>query len=54
MLLLGDHSIYLTHSLHISCLLDAPRNFSSDFPQVRTVHYTIVAFYPSLIMFYFH
>jgi hypothetical protein len=54
MLLLCDHSIYLTHALHVSCLLDSPRNFSNDFPQVRTVYYTIVAFYPSLIMFYFH
>jgi hypothetical protein len=31
-LLLYDHSIYLTHTLHTSCLLDAPRNFSNDFP----------------------
>jgi hypothetical protein len=54
MLLLCDHSIYLIHALHISCLLDAPRNFSNDFPQVRAVYYTILAFYPSLIMFYFH
>jgi hypothetical protein len=54
MLLLYDHCIYLTHTLHTSCLLDAPRNFCNDFPQVRTVYYTIVAFYPSLIMFYFH
>jgi hypothetical protein len=51
MLLLCDHSIYLTHALHISCLLDAARNFSNDFPQVRTVYYTIVAFYPSLIIY---
>jgi hypothetical protein len=43
-LLLFDHFIYLTHALHISCLLDAPRNFSSDFPQVRIVYYTTVAF----------
>jgi hypothetical protein len=42
MLLLCDHCIYLTHALHISCLLDAPRNFCNDFPQVRTVYYTIV------------
>jgi hypothetical protein len=41
-LFLYDHSTYLTHALHISCLLDAPRNFSNDFPQVRTVYYTIV------------
>jgi hypothetical protein len=56
MLLLCDHSIYLTHALHVSCLLDAPRNFSNDFPQVlvRTVYYTIVDFYPSLIIIYFH
>jgi hypothetical protein len=54
MLLLCDHYIYLTHALHISCLLDAPRNFSNNFPQVRTVYYTIVAFYPSLTVFYFH
>jgi hypothetical protein len=54
MLLLCDHSIYLTHALHISCLLDAPRNFSNDITQARTVYYTTVAFYPSLIMFYFH
>jgi hypothetical protein len=53
MLLLCDHSIYLTHALHISCLLQAPRNFSNDITQVRTEYYTIVAFYPSLIMFYF-
>jgi hypothetical protein len=51
---LCDHSIYLTHTLHISCLLDAPRNFSNDLPQVRTVYYTIIAFNPSLIIFYFH
>jgi hypothetical protein len=54
MLLLCDHSIYLTHALHISCLFEAPRIFSNDFPRVRTVYYTIVTFYPSLIMFYFH
>jgi hypothetical protein len=54
MLLLCDHCIYLTHALHISCLLDAPRNFSNNFPQARTGYYTIAAFYPSLIMFYFH
>jgi hypothetical protein len=54
MLLLCDHSIYLTQALRISCLLDAPPNFSNDFPQVRTVYCTIVDFYPSLIMFYFH
>jgi hypothetical protein len=54
MLLLCDHSVYLTRALHISCLLDAPRNFSNDFTQVHTVYYTIVSFYPSLIMFYFH
>jgi hypothetical protein len=53
-LLLCDHSIYLTHALRISCLLAASRNFSNDFPQVRTVYYIIVVFYPSLIMFYFH
>jgi hypothetical protein len=52
--LLRDHCIYLTHALHTSGLLDAPRNFSNDFPQVRTVYYNVVAFYPSLIMFYFH
>jgi hypothetical protein len=48
MLLLCDHSVYLTHALHrpISCLLDAPRNLSNDFPQVRTVYYTIIDFYP--------
>jgi hypothetical protein len=44
MLLLRDHSIYLTHALHTSCLLDASRIFSHDFPQVRTVYYTIVTF----------
>jgi hypothetical protein len=44
MLLLCDHYIYLTHDLHISCLLNAPRNFSNDFPQVRTVYYTVVDF----------
>jgi hypothetical protein len=54
MLLLCDHYIYLTYALHISCLLDAPRNFSNDFPQVRKVYYAIVAFCPSLIVFYFH
>jgi hypothetical protein len=54
MLLLYDHCIYLAHALRISCLLDAPRNFSNDIPQALTVYYTIVAFYPSLIMFYFH
>jgi hypothetical protein len=54
MLLLCDHYIYLTHALYISCLLDAPLNFSNDFPQVRTIYYTIVAYYSSLIMFYFH
>jgi hypothetical protein len=43
MLLLCNRSIYLTHALHISCLLDSLRNFSNDFPQVRTVYYTIVA-----------
>jgi hypothetical protein len=32
-LLLRDHSIYLTHALRTSCLLDAPRNFSNDFLQ---------------------
>jgi hypothetical protein len=53
-LLLCDHSVYLTHALRISCLLDAPRNFSNDIPQVRTVYLIIVSFYPSLIMFYFH
>jgi hypothetical protein len=42
MLLLCDHSIYLAHALHTSCLPDAPRNFSNDFPQVRTEYYTIV------------
>jgi hypothetical protein len=51
MLLLCDH---LTHALHISCLLDAARNFSNDFPHVRTVYYTTVPSYTSLIMFYFH
>jgi hypothetical protein len=40
MLLLCDHSMYLTHVLHISCLLDAPRNFSNDFPQVCTVYWS--------------
>jgi hypothetical protein len=54
MLLFCDHYIYLTHALHISCLLDAPRNFSNNFPQARTGYYTIAVFYPSLIMFYFH
>jgi hypothetical protein len=43
MLLLCDHSIYLTHALHVSCLLDAPRNFSQDFPQARTVYYILSA-----------
>jgi hypothetical protein len=38
MLLLCHHCIYLTHALHISCLLDAPRNFSNDFPQVHVQH----------------
>jgi hypothetical protein len=42
MLLLCDHYIYLTHTLHISCLLDASRNFSNDFPQARTVDYIIL------------
>jgi hypothetical protein len=54
MLLLCDHSVYRTHALHTSCLVEAPRNFSHDFPQVRTGYYIIVVFYPSLIMFYFH
>jgi hypothetical protein len=55
MLLLCDHSFYLTHAFHIPCLLDAPCNFSNDFPQVRTVYYTIAAFYQSLIIkFYFN
>jgi hypothetical protein len=54
MLLLCDHSIYLTHALRASYLLDEPRNLSNDFPQARTVYYTTVAFYTSLIMFYFH
>jgi hypothetical protein len=50
MLLSCNHSIYLTHAFHISCLLDALRNFSNDFPQVRT----IAAIYQSLITkFYF-
>jgi hypothetical protein len=40
MLLVCDHSFYLTHALDISCLLDAPRNLSNDFPQVRTVYYS--------------
>jgi hypothetical protein len=44
MLLLCDHSIYLTHALHISCLLDAARIFSNDFRQVRTVYYNVVTF----------
>jgi hypothetical protein len=43
MLLLCDHSIYLTHALHISCLLDAPSNFSHDFTQGRTVYYILTA-----------
>jgi hypothetical protein len=42
MLLLCDHSIYLTHAFHISCLLDAPRNFSNDFPQVRTAYCNVL------------
>jgi hypothetical protein len=54
MLLLCDHSIYLTHALHIPCLLDAPRIVSNDFTQVQTVYYTTLAFYPSQIIFYFH
>jgi hypothetical protein len=41
MLLLCDHSFYLTHAFHISCLPDAPLNFSNDFPQVRTVQYSL-------------
>jgi hypothetical protein len=51
---LCDHYIYVTHALHISCLLDAPRKFSNDFTQARTVYYTIVAYYSSLIVLYFH
>jgi hypothetical protein len=43
-LLLCDHCIYLTHTLRISCLLDAARNFSNDFRQIRTVYYTTVPF----------
>jgi hypothetical protein len=50
MLLLCDHSIYLTHDFHISCLRDASHNLSNDFPQVRTVYYTTFAFYQSLII----
>jgi hypothetical protein len=53
MLLLCDHSVYLTHALHTSCLVEAPRNFSNDFQQIRTVYYTIVDFYPSLIIRFF-
>jgi hypothetical protein len=29
-----DLTIYITHA----CLLDAPRKFSNDFPQARTVY----------------
>jgi hypothetical protein len=36
-LLLCDNSIYLTHDLRISCLLDTSRNLCNDFPQGRTV-----------------
>jgi hypothetical protein len=35
---LSDHSIYLTHAVRISCLLDAPCNFSNDFTQVCTIY----------------
>jgi hypothetical protein len=40
MLLFCDHSFYFTHAFDISCLLDAPRNLSNDFSQVRTVCYS--------------
>jgi hypothetical protein len=40
MLLLCDHSFYLTHAFYVSCLLVAPRNLSNDFPQVHTVYYS--------------
>jgi hypothetical protein len=46
MLLLCDHSVYLTHALRISFLLDASRNFSNDFPQVQHDPFISVVRYP--------
>jgi hypothetical protein len=40
MLLFCDHSFYLTYAFDISCFLDALRNLSNNFSQLRTVYYS--------------